>query len=52
MDSANFEGEVRPMEFDTALPVEHNVSIHGECGQGGMVAVGCICIIVNTLLHI
>jgi hypothetical protein len=39
VDSANVEeGEVRPIEFDTALPVEHNVSIHvasdcTECGK-------------------
>lgn len=27
VDSANLEGEALPIEFDTALPVEHNVSI-------------------------
>jgi hypothetical protein len=29
VDSANLEeGEHHPIEFDTALPVEHNVSVH------------------------
>lgn len=34
IDSANPEGEANPVEFDTALPVEHNVSIHGASGEG------------------
>lgn len=34
IDSANVEGEAHRVEFDTALPVEHNVSIHGACGYG------------------
>ena len=34
IDSANLEGEAHPVEFDTALPVEHNVSIHGASREG------------------
>jgi len=33
-DSANLEGDTHQVEFDTALPVEHNVSIHGASGEG------------------
>jgi len=34
IDSANVEGEAHPVEFDTALPVEHNVSICGASREG------------------
>jgi len=34
IDSVNLEGEVHPVEFDTALPVEHNVSTRGASGEG------------------
>jgi len=34
IDSANLEGEAHPVEFDTALPVEHKVSIHGASREG------------------